>query len=107
MNRKKLKKLRQQIDILRRHGGVKTRELEELAKALGRKRHKRGNEPTWVSEELRGSYPISIPSHTTDLNKFTARNILNQLESDLDELEEIYAHEEQEDPDDETIQQED
>jgi hypothetical protein len=53
------------------------------------------------------SYPISIPSHTTDLNKFTARNTLNQLESDLDEFEEIYAYEKQEDPDDETIQQED
>jgi hypothetical protein len=93
MNRKKLKKLRQQIDSLRRCGGVKTRELEELAKALGRRRHKRGSEPAWVSEVLADSYPISIPSHTADLNKFTARNILNQLESDLDKLEEICTEE--------------
>lgn len=35
MERTKLKKLRQQIDILRRRGGIKSRELEELAKVLG------------------------------------------------------------------------
>lgn len=85
MNREKLKKLRGEIDNLRRRGGIKSRELEALARALGRKRHPRGSEPTWISE-VADCYPISIPNHPTDLNKFTARRILNQLEADIDKL---------------------
>lgn len=86
MDRKKLKKLRRDIDSFRRRGGINSRELEALARALGRKRHPRGSEPVWVSE-LVGSHPISIPNHLTDLNRFTARNILDQLEADIDRLE--------------------
>ena len=85
MNREKLKKLREEIDKLRRRGGIKPRELETLAMALGRKRSPRGKEPAWVSE-VAGCYPFTIPNHPTDLNKFTARRILNQLEADIDRL---------------------
>jgi hypothetical protein len=85
MERTKLKKLRQQIDILRRRGGIKPRELEAVAKALGRKLRPRGKEPMWVTDRA-GSRPISIPHHT-DLNRFTAQNILDQLEADIDEIE--------------------
>jgi hypothetical protein len=86
MNPKKLKKLRRDIDNFLRRGGINSRELEALARALGRKRHPRGSDPAWVSE-LAGSHPISIPNHPTDLNRFTARNILDQLEADIDRLE--------------------
>lgn len=86
MNRNKLKKLRLEIDKLRGRGGIKSRELEALAEALGRKCHPRGSEPTWISE-VTGFRPISIPNHPTDLNKFTARNILDQLEADIDKIE--------------------
>ena len=76
----------------RRLGAIKTRELEELAKALGRKLDtQRGKEPTWVSE-LPGRNAVSIPRHGGgDLKRGTAGNILYQLELDLDELEERHA----------------
>ena len=85
----KLKRLRQRIHNLRRRlGGIKPRELEALAKALGRKRHPKGKEPTWVSE-LPGRWPFSIPNHPGDLKKETARSILEDLEADLYALEEL------------------
>lgn len=86
MERSKLKKLRQQIDILRRRGGIKSRDLEAIAKALGRKVGPSGKHPMWVTDRA-GSRPISIPHHTVDLNRFTARRILDQLEADIDEIE--------------------
>lgn len=90
MSPKKLKKLRKKIEALRRRGGISTGELEAIAQKLGRKRHKRGKEPNWVSEILLDSFPISIPGHGS-LNKFTARNILDRLEQDVDAIEEFYA----------------
>jgi hypothetical protein len=91
MSPKKLKKLRKKIAELRRRGGISAGELEAIAQKLGRKRHKRGKEPTWVSEILLDSFPISIPSHGSDLNRFTARAILDQLEQDVDAIEDFYA----------------
>ena len=91
MNRNKLRRLRQQLEALRQRGGVKARELKNLATALGRKRHKRGSEPTWVSDIFPDSRPVSIPDHPGDLNKHTARGILDQLEGDLERLEGIYS----------------
>ncbi len=90
MNPKKLTRRRQEIGSLRQRGGVKGRELESLAKALGRKLHPRGKEPTWVSEELPERPRLSIPGHPGDLNRHTAKAILDQLEEDLDELEAKY-----------------
>ncbi len=72
--------------MLRRQGGVKSTELEQLARALGRKCSPRGAEPTWVSVRP-GFLPITIPHHSQGLNKFTARSILDQLEQDIDVME--------------------
>jgi len=92
MNPKKIAALRGQLNQLRRQGGIKGRELEGFAKALGRERHKRGSEPTWVSTLFKDIRPVSIPSHAgRDLNRNTAGSILNQLEEDLERLEEIYC----------------
>jgi len=66
---------------------VRPAELESLAESLGRTRLKRGKHPTWVNRLLPTARPVSIPSHTGDLNRFTARTILDQLEEDLEMLE--------------------
>ena len=87
MNREKLEKLRQWAKDLRRQGGIKSADMEGLAQALGRKRHKRGKEPTWISEKFTDLRPVTIPHHSRDLNRFTALHILDQLEDDLDRYE--------------------
>lgn len=86
MQAAKLKRLRRRIDNLRRRGGIKPRALEAIAKALGRKLGPSGKHPMWVIDRA-GSRPISIPHHTIDLSRFTARLILDQLEADIDEIE--------------------
>lgn len=96
MDLKQIQKLRTQIETLRRRGGVKSTELEALAQRLGRRRAKRGKEPTWVSEGLPKRRPVSIPGHPGDLNRFTAGGILDQLEADLDVYEELLRSQEQE-----------
>jgi hypothetical protein len=83
----KLGKLRKRLNSLEGRGSVKSAEIEALAVALGRVRHKRGSEPTWVNESYPHLRPVSIPHHTRDLNRFTARAILRQLEEDLAALE--------------------
>lgn len=87
MNAKRLQKIRLEIASLRRKGGVKSRELQSVAKSLGRSLHLRGKEPAWVSDVLPNAFPISIPNHPGDLNKYTARSILEQLENDAEALE--------------------
>lgn len=79
----------------RRLGAIKGRELEDIAKALGRRLDtQRGKEPTWVSDELPNRDALSIPRHgSRDLKKGTAGSILYELELDLDDLEEKYADE--------------
>lgn len=92
MNYKKLTKLRKELKELRQKGGIKPRELEVLARALGRELHSRGSEPNWVSNVFRDLSPVSIPHHgNKDLNKFTARAILDQLENDVERFEELMA----------------
>lgn len=91
LGRGKIQKLRSQIEALRRKGGIKSAELESLAQRLGRRRANTGKEPTWVNEELSNRRPVSIPSHPGDLNRHTARSILDQLEGDLDEYEELLS----------------
>ena len=56
-----------------------------MAEAVGRRRGKRGKEPTWVSE-LFPDRPLSIPAQR-EQNRHTARSILDELEQDLDEIE--------------------
>jgi hypothetical protein len=87
MDLKKIQKLRSQIEGLRGRGGIKSDEIESLARRLGRRRAKKGKEPTYVSEVFPDLRPVSIPSHPRDLNRFTAGGILDQLESDLDSYE--------------------
>jgi hypothetical protein len=91
---KKIQKYRSQIEGLRGRGGIKSTELESLAKRLGRRRANRGKEPTWVSDAFPASRPVSIPSHPGGLNRFTAGGILDQLETDLDRYEELLASQE-------------
>ena len=85
----KIRKLRSEIEALRGRRGIKSAELESLARRLGRRRAKRGKEPAWVSEKFPSSSPVSIPNHPGDLNRFTAGSILDQLEADLDRYEEL------------------
>ncbi len=87
MNSKKLEKLRARIEKLRKKPcNISSRELENIARSLGRELNSRGKEPTWVSTLLPKSRPISIPNRAT-LKKFTAGNIMDQLENDISELE--------------------
>lgn len=62
MHRKTLDKIKEEVRALRR-GARKPRELEELAKQLGRQLKNRGKEPTWVHPQFRDHMPLSIPSH--------------------------------------------
>jgi hypothetical protein len=89
MNRKKLGRLRRELDRLREAiGGLGQRELERFAAKLGRRRRASGGEPQWVSD-AQGVRPISIPGHKT-INRFTAGSILDAFEADLDRLEEQF-----------------
>ena len=83
MNSKKLEELRQELASLRRRGGIRPNEMESFAKALGRKQDPRGKEPTWVNPDFPILRPVSIPHHK-ELNKYTAKSILDQLEEDIE-----------------------
>lgn len=87
MDRRRLVRLREDIGKLRRRGGIHATELQALAKRIGRVPHSRGKEPTWVNPSLPEARPVSMPNHPGDLNRFTAREILNQLEADVDRFE--------------------
>lgn len=43
-----------------------------------------GKHPTFINPEFPELRPVSIPNHSTPLNKNTARSILDQLEADLE-----------------------
>jgi hypothetical protein len=91
MDRKKLDKLRQELEAMR---GVpqKAAAVARLAERLGRRREDRGKEPTWVSDfEIPN---LTIPLHPGDLKKGTQNNILNQLEDDCLAWEQKFDQEE-------------
>lgn len=74
--------------LRRREGAIKARELIQVARKLGRKPVNRGSEPTY---EFDVAYvwarALTIPFHgTKNLPIGTARNILNHLEADLEQL---------------------
>ncbi len=74
---KKLRRLVRRIDAL--HGSDrKSRELETVAKALGRKQVKHGSY-TWESDVFPNLPPLSIPHHSKRVKRFTAEGILDQL----------------------------
>jgi hypothetical protein len=84
INRTRLVRLRREIAALRSRSGIKPRELERLATRCGRRRHPRGKEPAWV---MPGRHPLTIPHHSRELKRFTARSILDVLEEDLELIE--------------------
>lgn len=84
MNRKKIAKLRRQIAALRNRGGVRSSELDSLARRVGRKLYCRGKHPTWVMERR---FPLSIPKHPGEMRRGTVKGILDHLEDDLDAIE--------------------
>ncbi|HMD87848.1 MAG TPA: hypothetical protein VKF38_01675 [Anaerolineaceae bacterium] len=89
MDENELKKLKTRLAKLRNQvANMTNAKLVSFAGALGRTRSKRGKEPTYISELLPYSLPISIPGHKK-INKFTAGSILDAFEKDIEELEEI------------------
>jgi hypothetical protein len=61
-----------------------------LARALGRVPSKRGKHQTWVNQIFDDLRPLSIPRHgSKDLNKYTANDILDKLELDIEKFEEL------------------
>ena len=90
MNREKLDKIRKLVEEFRKKGGIRSSELESLARALGRVPSKRGKHRTWVNQTFPDFRPLSIPHHgSKDLNRITANNILDQFELDMDKFEEL------------------
>ena len=89
MNKKKIAKLRRELDGLRAGKyNLKTSDVVSLAKRIGRSRDtSRGKEPTYVSV-LPRTTPLSIPGHPT-INPYTANAILDVLEADLDRWQEL------------------
>ena len=99
MRRRRISKLRRQLEQLRARGwGIKPRELESIATSVGRKPANRGKEPTFTSERP-GWRPLSIPAHP-ELKRQTAANIIDQLELDLDQLEDELGGADDDDNDD-------
>jgi hypothetical protein len=90
MTSKRLQTIRIELESLRQRGGVRTRDLEGLAKKLGMRIVGKGKHLSWGSESILfyGLRPVTIPTHPGDLNKFTARAIIGQLEGYLIKLEE-------------------
>lgn len=88
MTERQLRRIRAEADALRQRGGVKSRELQRVAGKLRRRKRKhRTAEPMWVSEPFPYLRPLAIPEHPGDLNRFTARTVLDELEKDMGEWE--------------------
>jgi hypothetical protein len=89
MSPKQLEKIKLELARLRRSPqGIKSSTLVGIAGRLGRVRSHRGKEPTYLrTEHPNLAPPLSIPSHGKDLKTGTARSIIDQLLSDVDEWE--------------------
>jgi hypothetical protein len=82
MNLRRLERITRLLEQARR-SQQRARDLERLARMLGRRQDRRGKEPTWVHDEL-PVYPLSIPHHGgRDLATGTRNSILNVLEADV------------------------
>jgi len=89
MDKKKLGKIKKKTAALRsRSNNIRSIDLIKLAKSLGRKIANRGHEPNYISVFLPRNRPISIPNHPGAMARFTAENILDQLEQDIFYIEE-------------------
>lgn len=86
MNRRQLAKINKILaELSKAPRGRKANDFIRIAKTLGRKRAKRGKEPTWIRvADPRLSCPLSIPNHTGDMKPGTARSIVDQLQDDAD-----------------------
>jgi hypothetical protein len=81
VNSKRLNRLKRRLEGLRSApANITRKKLEGLAKSLGMIPHNRGKEPTYASGDFPDLNPLSIPSHPGALNKFTAKDILDDLE---------------------------
>ncbi|MBF0551070.1 MAG: hypothetical protein HQK60_11095 [Deltaproteobacteria bacterium] len=90
MDKQKLHKITKKLAALRsKPNNIRSIELQRLAKSLGRRLFDRGHEPNYLSDLLPSRRPISIPNHPGPMARFTAENILDQLEQDIFDLEEI------------------
>ncbi len=83
MNRRKLGKLRKELEQMRR-SPQNAAALQSLASRLERKLNTtRGKHPNWVSH-FDHLYPVSIPDHGgRDIPPGTKNQILNALEDDI------------------------
>jgi HicA toxin of bacterial toxin-antitoxin, len=91
MDRRRLKRIRQEAESLR-SAQAKARELERLAARLGRKKVVRGKHPMYESGAFPHLRPLSIPNHKgRDMPPGTKNSILNQLEDDLDAWDEALS----------------
>src|SRR5437867_4284922 len=88
MDKKKISNLRRELKQLRAGKyNLKTKKLTRFAGKIGRKPDTtRGKEPTYVSESFPELNPLSIPGHKA-VNPFTADNIMDTFEADLDKWE--------------------
>jgi len=69
--------------LRRRSNNIRSRELKALALSMGRIPKNTGKHPTFEGGPP-GTFPISIPDHPGTLKRFTAENILDVLERDLE-----------------------
>jgi hypothetical protein len=85
MTKKKLSKLRRALKQLRAGKyNIRPSDLVSFAGKVGRRLDgSRGKEPTYVSTAFPNLNPLSIPGHPK-INPFTADNIMDILEIDLD-----------------------
>lgn len=87
MNRKRLERIKQLHEALRHNKGIKSKKLQNLARSLGRKLDNRGKEPNWINPNFQDLRPVSIPNHSVDMKRFTAKSVLDSLEEDIEHWE--------------------
>ena len=89
MTPKKLRNIKEKIAAYRKKASnLRHRDLERIALALGRKRVKRGKEPTYESTLLETTV-VTIPDHgTKTVSPGVAKNVLDVFEEDVFWLEE-------------------
>ena len=99
MNRRALDKLKREL-LSQRRSQKKARDLESLARRLGRK-NVGGTHPMWVSTVFPSLRPLSIPHHGgKDIPAGTRNSILDQLDDDIAAWEEEIEGHEYDDRDD-------
>lgn len=98
MNLKTLKKIRRQLEEMRKSPrGRSAGDFESIANKLGRYKDPRGKEPNYVRERDPAlSPPLSIPGHPGDIKIGTSINIIDALLSDVDDWE-IFLQEAEDD----------